>query len=66
MARVWYKVLDRLPGGARILDVGIGTATALVKPENKEILERKNIVVVESTMRKITSTVPASAWRRRV
>ena len=47
MTRVWYKaVLDRLPGGARILDVGIGTATALVKPENKEILERKNIVVV--------------------
>ena len=45
MTRVWYKaVLERCAGGARVLDVGIGTATALVK--NKEILERKNIVVV--------------------
>lgn len=45
MTRVWYKcVLDRCEGGARVLDVGIGTATALVK--NKEILERKNIFVV--------------------
>ena len=45
MTRVWYQaVLEKVDGGARILDVGIGTATALVK--NKEILLRKNIVVV--------------------
>ena len=45
MTKLWYKtVLERVSGGARVLDVGIGTATALVR--NKESLERKNIVVV--------------------
>lgn len=45
MTRVWYKaVLERCVGGARVLDVGIGTATALV--HNKELLVSKNIVVV--------------------
>ena len=35
MTSVWYKeVLEQCVGGARILDVGIGTATALV--QNKE------------------------------
>ena len=45
MTAQWYStVLERIDGGARLLDVGIGTATALVR--NKEALERKNLVVV--------------------
>ena len=45
MTSLWYRVvLERVPGGARLLDVGVGTATALVR--SKEILERKNITVV--------------------
>lgn len=45
MTRLWYKaVLERCEGGARVLDVGIGTATALIK--NKDLLVRKNIIVV--------------------
>lgn len=38
---MWYLlILD----GARVLDVGVGTATALVR--NKELLLRKKITVV--------------------
>jgi len=45
MTTKWYAaVLERCAGGDRIIDVGIGTATALVN--NKEILQRKNLVVV--------------------
>ena len=45
MTRLWYKaVLERCVGGARMLDVGVGTATALV--HNKALLEQKNLTVV--------------------
>jgi len=45
MTARWYQVvLERCAGGDRMLDVGIGTGTALAK--NKEILERKNMIVV--------------------
>ena len=45
MTRVWYRaVLERCRGGDRILDIGIGTATALVK--NEDLLRQKRLVVV--------------------
>ena len=45
MTARWYEaVLGRLEGGARVLDVGIGTGTALAR--NKAMIESKNIVVV--------------------
>ena len=45
MTSKWYSaVLARCVGGARILDVGVGTATALAW--NKEIIQQKNLVVV--------------------
>jgi len=45
MTTKWYAaVLAKVEGGARVLDVGIGTGTALVR--NKELLVQKNIVVV--------------------
>ena len=45
MTKVWYaEVLVLLPGGARVLDVGIGTATALV--HSKELIKQNNITVV--------------------
>lgn len=41
----WYKnVLDRVPEGSRMLDVGIGTAGALVG--NADLVRRKDITVV--------------------
>jgi tRNA A58 N-methylase Trm61 len=41
----WYaEVLGRLPDGARLLDVGIGTGGALAR--NAELLRRKGIQVV--------------------
>lgn len=41
----WYaNVLDRLPFGARLLDVGIGTGGALIK--NRETVVRKDLRVV--------------------
>lgn len=41
----WYaEVLGRLPAKARLLDVGIGTGSALVR--NKALLEEKDIRVV--------------------
>lgn len=45
MTKVWYKaVLERCRGGDRILDIGIGTATALV--ENADLVRSKRLVVV--------------------
>lgn len=45
MTSVWYyAVLQSLPDGARVLDIGIGTATALIK--NKDLIKSKNISVV--------------------
>mmetsp|Transcript_3557 Transcript_3557/g.9685 ORF Transcript_3557/g.9685 Transcript_3557/m.9685 type:complete len:247 (+) Transcript_3557:133-873(+) len=45
MTREWYKaVLGRIPEGSRVLDVGIGTAGALL--QHKGTLLRKNITVV--------------------
>lgn len=45
MTAVWYRaVFDKLEVGARVLDVGIGTATALAR--NKEVLLKKRISVV--------------------
>ena len=42
MTRQWYAaVLERLDDGSRILDIGIGTATALV--HNKELVLRKKV-----------------------
>jgi ubiquinone/menaquinone biosynthesis C-methylase UbiE len=41
----WYReVLQRLPDGARLLDVGIGTGGALCR--NKELVASKNLRVV--------------------
>ena len=41
----WYAaVLERLPDGARLLDVGIGTGGALIR--NQETLRAKNVEVV--------------------
>ena len=41
----WYRaVLERLPEGARLLDVGIGTGGALIR--NKDLLLSKQITVV--------------------
>ena len=45
MTKVWYRaVLTRCRGGDRMLDIGIGTATALVK--NKDLIVSKRLVVV--------------------
>ena len=45
MTAKWYAaVLDRLSNKQRILDVGIGTATALLR--NKSIVELKALTVV--------------------
>lgn len=45
MTSVWYKaVLGRLSNGDRVLDIGIGTATALLK--NKDMLAQKNLTIV--------------------
>lgn len=44
MTRVWYReVLTRLPAGAHVLDVGIGTATSLVA--NRDLVASKQIRV---------------------
>ena len=45
MTRLWYKVvLDRVDENSNVLDIGIGTATALLK--NKDIVEKKKLNVV--------------------
>ncbi|CAD7930115.1 unnamed protein product [Amoebophrya sp. A25] len=45
MTRVWYReVLSRLDDGSSVLDVGIGTATALLR--NGDYLRKKKIKVV--------------------
>lgn len=64
MTRVWYRaVLDRCDVGERMLDVGIGTATALIK--NKALLMQKRISVVgvdyEEAYVKKAETVIANA-----
>ncbi len=42
MTAIWYReVLTRLPMNARVLDVGIGTATSLI--DNRDIVISKNI-----------------------
>ncbi|GBG29724.1 Hypothetical Protein FCC1311_059452 [Hondaea fermentalgiana] len=42
MTRTWYKaVMDRLDANSRVLDVGIGTATALLR--NKDLLDSKKM-----------------------
>ncbi|CAD7923494.1 unnamed protein product [Amoebophrya sp. A120] len=44
MTRVWYKeVLSRVNDGDHVLDIGVGTATALLR--NKELLEKKKLQV---------------------
>ncbi len=44
MTKEWYKnVLERVDNGAHVLDVGIGTGTALFR--NKSLLQKKNISV---------------------
>lgn len=45
MTEVWYKnVLDRLDNKARVLDIGIGTGTALAR--NDSLVEEKELEVV--------------------
>lgn len=47
MTKVWYKaVLERVAPGSRILDIGIGTATALVDGANKDLVKEKKLTVV--------------------
>lgn len=44
MTALWYKtVLARIPSGSRVLDIGIGTATALLT--NAELLVDRDIMV---------------------
>ena len=44
MTALWYKtVLERIPSGSRVLDIGIGTATALLT--NAELLVDRDIMV---------------------
>ena len=70
MTARWYAcVLGKLEGGARVLDVGIGTGTALVR--NKAELERKNIVVVgidheASYIKKASAIVDEAGLSKRV
>ena len=45
MTSKWYKtVLERLPQGARVLDIGIGTGSALA--QNASIVEQKDLRIV--------------------
>jgi len=45
MTEVWYAcVLRQVPNGSRILDIGIGTGTALIR--NKDLILQKNLTVV--------------------
>lgn len=42
----WYAaVLRRLPERARLLDVGIGTGSALLRPANEKVLRAKRVAV---------------------
>mmetsp|Transcript_690 Transcript_690/g.926 ORF Transcript_690/g.926 Transcript_690/m.926 type:complete len:242 (-) Transcript_690:2175-2900(-) len=45
MTKLWYKVvLEKIPQGSSVLDVGVGTATALI--ENKLLVESKKLTIV--------------------
>ena len=45
MTAVWYRaVFERVEGGSRILDVGVGTGSALVR--NKDLVQQKRLVIV--------------------
>ena len=45
MTETWYRcVLELVPEGSRILDVGIGTGTALLR--NKELILSKRLTIV--------------------
>ena len=45
MTANWYKaVLERLEADSRLLDVGIGTATALAR--NKELVLKRRVTVI--------------------
>jgi SAM-dependent methyltransferase len=42
MTELWYKsVLDRLPDNAKVLDIGIGTGSALAR--HAQLVQRKNL-----------------------
>ena len=62
MTQRWYAaVLERLDDGSRVLDVGIGTATALVR--NKELVLSKKVrfVGIDYERRYVTKAVVAKA-----
>ena len=45
MTETWYKyVLDRVPEGSRVLDIGIGTATALLR--HRALILKKGLQIV--------------------
>ena len=45
MTEVWYKeVLEKLDEGSRVLDIGIGTGTALAR--NDALVARKKLEIV--------------------
>jgi ubiquinone/menaquinone biosynthesis C-methylase UbiE len=45
MTETWYRsVLERVPAGSRVLDIGIGTASALLR--NKKLIVEKRLQVV--------------------
>lgn len=47
MTTEWYhEVLKSLPENIRLLDIGIGTGTALLAPKNLKLLEEKDIYIV--------------------
>ncbi len=47
MTQVWYQaVLQRLEQSSRLLDIGIGTATALVSGTNKDVVRQKDIKII--------------------
>ena len=50
MTALWYRsVLDRLPRGARVLDIGIGTGSALAANADTGAAVGENCVVIRSS-----------------